>query len=159
MDIDQSKFYAPLANRGGTTTPAEMFTPEKKALWYKHFEKSCNLTSALNAISIARKTFYIHLEKDPYLKELYLETIERHADKIEQIMRESAELPGNQGFRDRIAWLKAHRDKFKDRVQLEQKIDKKGLLELYNQLPPNLRSKGDKQRIIDAEVISEENGA
>jgi len=150
MQVDSSKFYAPQKTNGGTLASGELFTQEKKALWYKHFDKSCNLTSALAAISIARKTFYIHLEKDPYLKELYIETIERHADKIEQIMRESAELPGNAGFRDRIAWLKAHRDKFKDRVEHEHKLDRKQLGQYYDQLPSHMKSKG---LIIDAEVV------
>ena len=55
------------------------FSHEQKLILLQTFRKTGNLSQAFDVCGIARKTFYLHLEHDPWLAELYEAEKERIA--------------------------------------------------------------------------------
>ena len=151
-DVDTEKFFMPSLKR----SVYELFTPDKKKNWYKSFRTSGNLVKSLASVGINAKTFYVHLEKDPYLKMLYQDALWAIGSDLEEITLKSARMLGNQGHRDRKMWLSAHDPKYRDKVEHEHTIDKKKLLSYYDELPIEYKLKTTKQRIVDAKVIKNE---
>lgn len=148
MDIKKDQF---LAIRRTSKHPNEQFSPDKKVELVKLFARTGNITKSLAAIGVDRHTYYVHLEKDKYLQVMMREVIEQIADKLEEVMIKSGQLEGAQGFRDRKTWLTAYRDRFKDKVEHNHKIDRRELLEYYKEMPK--RFKKENAKIIEAEQI------
>jgi hypothetical protein len=97
-----------------------VFSRERQDAWLKLYLESGNITLACEKIGINRQTFYNTVERDEEFHRAYQNAIDALCDNLEQVMLESAQALGKQGFMDRIAYLRAHRpDKFSDKVRVE----------------------------------------
>lgn len=62
--------------------------------------------SLCEAVGIAHRTFYAHLEFDPLFKENWETALKIIEEKLVSVMVARGQAPG--GFMDRIAWLRAY---------------------------------------------------
>jgi len=131
--IDKSKLLMPVLNQG--LKPDEVFNPDLKAKFIENYRRSNNLTKSLQLVGVGKQSFYNQIARDKYFKELFDEALNAILDDMEQVMKESAMTHGAGGFRDRIAFLKAHRKKYNDKIEHEHTVDKKKLLSYYKDLP------------------------
>jgi len=129
------------------------FTLKKKVRFLKVLKKCWpNLSQALDAVQIARQTFYDHLHHDEGFHEAIEEIKERFLDHLESVMSARAAKDG--GFMDRICLLRSYRpDRFAPKTQVSIQPSQ-ATEELLNRLG---EAYNRDRKVIEAKAITEEN--
>lgn len=120
--------------RGFTENKLLVFNDKAKNEFLKLYVDTPNITKVAKTLGVNRRTIQRHLKQDEAFKLAIQEIREGHLDEIEEYMMTHALTKG--GFMDRIAYLKAHRDKFADKMKHEHKHDHREVIDkLYEKIP------------------------
>jgi len=109
------------------------FNDDAKTKFLDLYRDLPNITKVAVQMGINRRTITKHLKDDELFKMAFQEVVEAINDDLEEYMVERAKSKG--GFMDRIAYLKAHRTKFQDRIKHEHTQNRASIDNLYDKIP------------------------
>lgn len=109
------------------------FNDELKEQFLMLYRDTPNITKVAKQLNISRRTVSQHLKDDDLFKYAFQEVVEAINDDIEEYMVERAKTKS--GFMDRIAYLKAHRTKFQDKIKHEHTQNRESIDKLFQKIP------------------------
>lgn len=124
-------------------------TNEKKQEFIDKYRDTPNIGKVARSMGVNRRTVHTHLQRDEAFKMALEDVRQSHVDDAEELLIQTArgEHKMGQNFLPTIAYLKAHRSKYKDSIKHEHKHDHEVIDDLYAKIPKN--------KIIDAQVVGE----